>query len=138
MIKIDLNENNIKISQKEPSSNLKEQAFPKEDEKIDNNNLNSNDKPNEDISKNFIKKNSNPIKNSEQNVIKMDSTINKVKTFNIEKRTDRFGNKIIHGGKQKVSFKNKLTEVVPVENLKEYNKMEENTNSKGNNCCFLI
>ena len=50
---------------------------------------------------------------------------------------------IIHGGKQKVSFidrisKNNFTEVVKIENYKEYNKMEETSNSKGNNCCFLI
>ena len=56
---------------------------------------------------------------------------------------------IIHGGKQKVTFidrvsKKNLTEVVKIENFKEYNKMEEvNNKNQGdncsmNNCCSLL
>ena len=59
------------------------------------------------------------------------------------KRSDRFGNLIIHGGKQKVTFidrvtKNNFTEVVKVENFKEYNKMEEPSSNRGNGCCLLL
>ena len=140
MIKKNLNDNNIKISQKENSSKLKEDS--KEDEKLEINNNNLNNM-NEDFSKCKTKKSSIPLQNSGNNFIKINSTLNKVKTFNNERRTDRFGNMIIHGGKQKVSFidritKNNFIEVVKVENFKEYNKMEETSNNKGNNCCFLI
>ena len=69
--------------------------------------------------------------------------LNKVKTFSKENRKDRFGNMITHGGNQKVSFldkisNNNLTEVIKVENLKEYNKMEDTSNNRGNCCCLLL
>ena len=143
MIKKNLKDNNIKISQKESSSKSKEQLSPIEDENkvLNYNNLNTN--MNEEFSKSKSKKSSNPLQNSDNNTIKINPVLNKVKTFSNERRTDRFGNMIIHGGKQKVSFidrisKNNFTEVVKIENYKEYNKMEETSNSKGNNCCFLI
>ena len=73
------------------------------------------------------------------------SKINKAKTFETGKRKDRYGNMIIHGGKQKVTFidrvsNNNFTEVVKVENYKEYNKMEEITGSgnRGNICCCFL
>ena len=64
------------------------------------------------------------------------------KNFNIQ-RKDRFGNMIIHGGNHKVTFidkvtKKNFTEVVKIENFKQYNKMEESSNNKGNNCCLLL
>ena len=73
------------------------------------------------------------------------SKISKSKTFETGKRKDRYGNMIIHGGKQKVTFIDRVsnynfTEVVKVENYKEYNKMEEPTESgnRGFICCFLL
>ena len=120
-------DNNIIILNKN-----KEQLFSIEDEKKDKEfNLKNNfiNKPNEDFVKN--------IKNNQINPI-----IKKVKTFNKEKRTDKFGNTIIHGGKQKISFidkisKNNFVEVIKIENYKQYNKMEEPSNKKGINCCLL-
>ena len=77
------------------------------------------------------------------NTIKMNPKLNKVKTFNKERRIDKYGNMIIHGGKQRVSFidkvsKNNFTEVINVENFKQYNKIEDISNNKGNNCCSLL
>ena len=59
------------------------------------------------------------------------------------KRMDRNNNPIIKGGKQKVTFIDKITnsnftEVIKVESFKEYNKMEEVSNSHKNNCCILV
>ena len=59
------------------------------------------------------------------------------------KRVDRNNNPITKGGKQKVTFIDKITnsnftEVIKVESFKEYNKMEEVSNSHKNNCCILV
>ena len=59
------------------------------------------------------------------------------------KRVDRNNNPITKGGKQKVTFidritKNNFTEVIKVESFKEYNKMEEVSSSHKNNCCILV
>ena len=59
------------------------------------------------------------------------------------KRVDRNNNPITKGGKQKVTFIDKITnsnftEVIKVESFKEYNKMEEVSNSHKNNCCILF
>ena len=67
---------------------------------------------------------------------------NKLKKNKKGARKDRSGNEIIPGGKYKVTFIDKVTnknfsEVIKVENYKEYNKMEEIT-SKGNGCCLMI
>ena len=153
MIKVNINENDIKEFEKEINSNLKEISTAKEDEKIDFINLNLKNNPNEDNSNNIGIKNSKTNKISDKNLINdailNNPRLNKVKTFNNEKRTDKFGNMIIHGGKQKVTFidrvsKKNLTEVVKIENFKEYNKMEEvNNKNQGdncsmNNCCSLL
>ena len=153
MIKVNINENDIKEFEKEINSNLKEISTAKEDEKKDFINLNLKNKQNEDRANNIGIKNSKTNKVSDKNLINdiilNNPRLNKVKTFNNEKRTDKFGNMIIHGGKQKVTFidrvsKKNLTEVVKIENYKEYNKMEEfNNKNQGdncsmNNCCFLL
>ena len=59
------------------------------------------------------------------------------------KRVDRNNNPITKGGKQKVTFIDKITnsnftEVIKVESFKEYNKMEEVSSSHKNNCCILV
>ena len=153
MIKVNINENDIKELEKEAISNLKEISTAKEEKKKDFININLQYKPNEGVSNNMGIKNSKNNKISDKNlinnIIQNNPKLNKVKTFNIEKRTDKFGNMIIPGGKQKVTFidrisKNNLTEVVKIENFKEYNKMEEiNNKNQGdncsiNNCCFLL
>ena len=60
----------------------------------------------------------------------------------LPKRVDRFGEPITRGGKQKVTFidritKNNFHEVIKIESFKEYNKMEEVTKNKTNNCCLI-
>ena len=155
MIKLNIKENSIKELGKEVEviSNLKDKSTVKENEKKEFINLNIQNNPKEDFSNNIGIRNSKinkfSDKNLNNNIISNNPKLNKFKTFNIEKRTDKFGNMIIHGGNQKVTFidrvsKKNLTEVVKIENFKEYNKMEE-TNNKNqgdncstNNCCFLL
>ena len=129
MINVNINENDIKELEKEVNSNLKEISTAKEEEKKDFINLNLKNKTKEDNSNNIGIKNSKTNKVSDKNLINdaflNNPNLNKVKTFNNEKRTDKFGNMIIHGGNQKVTFidrvsKKNLTEVVKIENFKEY------------------
>ena len=149
---IDINNNNKKeVIKKESTSQIKENILGKEQTKKDYNelnfnNINNNDKqPKDDPVTLKIKSaiSSKDIEKKKPNCIQIDQKISKVKTFNNNKRIDRYGNMIIHGGKQKVSFidrvsKNNFTEVVKIENYKEYNKMEEPTNNHGNGCCLLL
>ena len=82
-----------------------------------------------------------------KNERKMSLNINNKNNNNIDfyflpKRVDRFGTPITHNGKQKVTFidsitKNNFNEVIKVESFKEYNKMEEVTNTRNNNCCLI-
>ena len=142
MIEINLNENDMTTLEKQTTAKIKEN-YSKNNEDIKNNNNNTlNLKDENNINKNLFKSNPNLNKVKEKN-INMNPIINKVKTFNKDNRTDRFGNIIIHGGKQKVSFidkisKNQFTEVVKVENFKEYNKMENISSNQRNVCCILL
>ena len=77
--------------------------------------------------------NTNIKKNSKKNI----------DLFFIPKRLDRFGTPIEKNGKQKVTFidritKNNFVSVIKVESFKEYNKMEEVSNTKRNNCCIIL
>ena len=70
------------------------------------------------------------------------NTNNNVDIFFKPKRVDRKNNPITKGGKQKVTFidritSNNFTEVIKVESFKEYNKMEEVSSSHKNYCCIL-
>ena len=143
MIEIKLSDNLLKELNKESKTNQKENPPTSKQENISFKEINQN---NNTQKKDLTNKNNNP--NSEKNRDKeknaiSNSKINKAKTFETRKRTDRFGNMIIHGGNHKVTFidrvsKNNFTEVVKVENYKEYNKMEEIANNKGNGCCFIL
>ena len=148
MININLNENIIKELEKETKTKSKEDPLAKEEEKRGFNELdinkNSNNKPNQDITKNTNKNklNNNNEINKDKNK-NISNNLNKMESGEKGKRSDRFGNLIIHGGKQKVTFidrvtKNNFTEVVKVENFKEYNKMEEPSSNRGNGCCLLL
>ena len=139
-----IKDSNKFVINKDDISKLKDQSTPIEDEKkskelnLDNNFIN---KPDDDFPNN-INNNSNIDKDIINN-IQISPILNKVKTFNKGKRLDKFGNNITHGGKQKVTFidkisKNNFVEVIKIENYKQYNKMEEISNNKGNNCCLLI
>ena len=142
MIEIKLPDNLLKELGKESKTNQKENPPTSKQENISYNEVNQkNNTQKKDLAKNNIK-NTDRDRDKEKNVIS-NSKINKAKTFETGKRTDRFGNMIIHGGNHKVTFidrvsKNNFTEVVKVENFKEYNKMEDISNNKGNGCCFIL
>ena len=142
MIEIKLPDNLLKELGKESKTNQKENPPTSKQEKLSFNEVNQkNNTQKKDLAKNN-NKNTDRDRDKEKNVIS-NSKINKAKTFETGKRTDRFGNMIIHGGNHKVTFidrvsKNNFTEVVKVENFKEYNKMEDISNNKGNGCCFIL
>ena len=106
MIKINLNENDLNRLKKESTSKVNENSPSKEDEKKGIKELNLINKQNEDNSINIglqnLKANTNKV--SDKNIINkkdVKSTLNKAKTLNSERRCDRFGNKIFHGGSKK-------------------------------------
>ena len=142
MIEIKFSDNLLKELGKESKTNQKENPPTSKHENISYNEVNQkNNTQKKDLAKNN-NKNTDRDRDKEKNVIS-NSKINKAKTFETGKRTDRFGNMIIHGGNHKVTFidrvsKNNFTEVVKVENFKEYNKMEDISNNKGNGCCFIL
>ena len=78
----------------------------------------------------------------------LNTNINRNSKTNIDlyflpKRIDRFGIPIARGGKQKVTFidritKSNFTEVIKIESFKEYNKMEEVTSNRRNTCCVIL
>ena len=83
--------------------------------------------PNLDI--NYTKKNTNPLILNKMN-----------KEFDI--RLDKFGNVITHGGKQKISFIDKISktnfvEVIKIANYKEYNKNDVQSHMGKNGCCLI-
>ena len=133
MIKLNPNENKLKENENK--------AISKDIDNIGFNNLNlNNNKKNitnkeitNNLNKNDLEDKNNPTSNKNSKLNKNEKDI----------RRDRKGNEIFHGGKYKVTFIDKVTnknfsEVIKVENYKEYNKMEEQSSSKGNGCCLLI
>ena len=141
MIEINLNEKKLKELEEETSTRKKNEEIPKDHDKIGFNNLNSNNNAknitNKEINNN-ANKNDLDDKNNPTNIEN-----NKVNKNEKGIRHDRFGNEIFRGGKYKVTFIDKVTkknfsEVIKVENYKEYNKMEEPKSNRGNGCCFLI
>lgn len=146
MIKNNDDLNKIKELEKKISSKQIDESPIKDNNKENKNKFKYKKLQSEEIisSKNIINSackndsNNNFFKN-----IEINPKINKVKTYNIDQRKDRFGNMIIHGGKQKVTFidkvsKSNFTDVVKIENFKQYNKMEEPSNNQGNNCCIIL
>ena len=58
------------------------------------------------------------------------------------KRYDRKGIEIKKGGKQKITFidkigKGKLIDTIPIESFKEYNLIEEVSDDRKNSCCYI-
>ena len=102
--------------------------------KINNNNMVKDITPkDEDSNKNKLCLNTNIKKGSKKNI----------DLYFLPKRLDRFGVPILKGGKQKVTFIDKITktnfvEVIKIESFKEFNKMEEVSNTSKNNCCIVI
>ena len=69
---------------------------------------------------------------------------NNIDLYFLPKRLDRFGCPITKGGKQRVTFIDKITktnfvEIVKIESFKDYNKMEEiRSSNHTNTCCEII
>ena len=88
----------------------------------------------EDSNKNKLCLNTNIKKGSKKNI----------DLYFLPKRLDRFGVPILKGGKQKVTFIDKITktnfvEVIKIESFKEFNKMEEvKSSNHRNTCCEII
>ena len=101
----------------------------------------------EDNIKKEISSNNDNINNNRDKIclktnIKKNSKQN-IDLYFLPKRVDRFGTPITKGGKQKVTFidritKNNFTNVIKVESFKEFNKMEEVNSTSRNNCCVIL
>ena len=88
----------------------------------------------EDLNKNKICSKTNIKKGSKKNI----------DLYFIPKRLDRYSCPIIKGGKQHITFLDKITnnnlyEEIKIESFKEYNKMEEiRSSNHRNTCCVII
>ena len=100
-------------------------------------------------SNNMVKDITPKEEDSNKNKLCLNTNIKKKKKKNIDlyflpKRLDRFGVPILKGGKQKVTFIDKITktnfvEVIKIESFKEFNKMEEiKSSNHRNTCCEII
>ena len=103
--------------------------------KINNNNIVKDITPTEDENnKNKLCLKTNIKKHSKKNI----------DLYFLPKRLDRFGCPITKGGKQRVTFIDKITktnfvEIVKIESFKDYNKMEEiKSSNHTNTCCEII
>ena len=102
--------------------------------KINSNNMVKDITPKEeDSNKNKLCLNTNIKKGSKKNI----------DLYFLPKRLDRFGCPILKGGKQRVTFIDKITktnfvEVIKIESFKEFNKMEEIKSSNHRNTCYEI
>ena len=103
--------------------------------KINTNNMVKDISPKEeDKDKNKLCLNTNIKKGSKKNI----------DLYFLPKRLDRFGCPILKGGKQRVTFIDKITktnfvEVIKIESFKEFNKMEEiKSSNHRNTCCEII
>ena len=103
--------------------------------KINNNNIVKDITPAEDENnKNKLCLKTNIKQHSKKNI----------DLYFLPKRLDRFGCPITKGGKQRVTFIDKITntkfvEIVKIESFKDYNKMEEiKSSNHTNTCCEII
>ena len=103
--------------------------------KINSNNMVKDITPKEeDSNKNKLCLNTNIKKGNKKNI----------DLYFLPKRLDRFGCPILKGGKQRVTFIDKITktnfvEVIKIESFKEFNKMEEiKSSNHRNTCCEII
>ncbi len=128
------NKNNISIGDNKSLFQLKDDCINKDEIAVIRLNNFSNKKT--EFSNDNIK-NKGFMKNS------LTFSKEQTKSRVIDKRFDIFGNLITHGGKQKISFidkisKNNFIEVIKIESFKEFNKMEEVAPRDRNGCCLLI
>ena len=127
------NNKNIKSLTEPALVQIKDESISKDEALIGFNNL-TNKKT--ERSNNIFRNKRNNNKDTPENSLIF--TKAKTKSREIEKWHDFFGNYIIKGGKQKVSFANKnFIEVIKIDSFKEYNKMEEVHPNNNNGCCLL-
>jgi hypothetical protein len=103
--------------------------------KINNNKIVNEITPKDDEdNKNKLVLNTNIKKHSKNNL----------DLYFLPKRLDWYGSPITKGGKQKVTFIDKITktnfyEIIKIESFKDYNKMEEiKSSNHTNTCCVII
>ena len=139
---------NIKKKNESPDKpcwQLKNESYSKDEPLFGFNNLNKKISQKDFTCKNDILKKNFDNKDNSQS-LKNSLVFSKAQTKSREidnKRYDTSGNLITKGGKQRITFIDKISnanfvEVIKVENYKEYNKMEEITPNNGNGCCLLI
>ena len=122
------NEENKKIDKKEKKEESKLEA------KININSItNNNNSHNIYVINNYFEDKKNKI-NSVNNI--------PIGLWKDGKRYDRNGNEIKKGGKQKITFidkigKGKLIDTIPIESFKEYNLIEEVSEDRKNSCCYI-
>ena len=143
MIENNLDEKQIKSLEREAT--IKSKDFPQNgDAFIKFNRFNTKNQKEDSLMKKNIKltvNNDQATKNNQNSNSVKDIKKNKNPKHSL-KRVDKFGNPIVHGGKHKVTFldrvsKNNIIEVIKVDNYKEYNKMEEPSSSNSNGCCLI-
>ena len=132
------NNKNIKSLVEPALVQIKDESISKDEALIGFNNF-TNKKT--ERSNNIFRNKRNNNKDTSENSLIFSKA--KTKSREIEKRRDIFGNFIIKGGKQKVSFVDKISsknfiEVIKIDSFKEYNKMEEVHPNNNNGCCLLI
>ena len=121
------NEENKKIDKKEKKEESKLEA------KININSItNNNNSHNIYVINNYFEKKKNLNNNENFPVGK----------WKDGKRYDRKGIEIKKGGKQKITFidkigKGKLIDTIPIESFKEYNLIEEVSEDRKNSCCYI-
>ena len=122
-----INNNNIK--------DKKEEKKKEEDSNTNINNIkNNNNSHNIYVINNYFEDKKNKI-NSLNNT--------KIGLWKDGKRYDRNGIEIKKGGKQKLSYldrigKGRLVDTIAIESFKEYNLIEEVSDHRKNNCCFVF
>ena len=139
-----INDNNKRSLAERSPPTIKNESISKEEPLLSFNFLNNKNLQKESPSNDYIAKKGFRAKDSSDS---LKNSINfskaQTKSREIDKRYDIYGNLIVHGGKQRISFidrltKNNFVEVIKIENYKEYNKMEDITPSSGNGCCLII
>ena len=129
-------EKKIEIKKEE----IKKEEIKKNEKKIEEPNININSITNNNNSHNIYVIN-NYFEDSKK------SKRNSVENFPVGlwkdgKRYDRSGIEIKKGGKQKLSFmdkigKGKLVDTIAIESFKEYNLIEEVSDDKKHSCCYV-
>ena len=150
-------ENNIKdnIKEKKVDNNIKLNKEEKKEENINNNNIKDKKEEKKKEEDSNININNITNNNNSHNIYVINNYFedkkNKINSLNNTKiglwkdgkRYDRNGIEIKKGGKQKLSYldrigKGRLVDTIAIESFKEYNLIEEVSDHRKNNCCFVF